>query len=370
MKIALETQSLRRVLAAAERLCPSPAIGGRIAPHVRIVARKQEVAIDFTDFDHFCQVKTEAAILDEDGAALIPLARFLRFLAGQRGSHLHFCTTDSGVLVSSSTAAVEFHTPEVNEFPPLPDRASEVDPVTISAEEFLQALRHVLYATTRETQYCALDGVLFDIDEPNQFTVVTTDTKRMATYTASVQMERPCTWRNILVLPNGLRAIGVLLKLHSTDTVSLAYNASFLCVTSPLYTVWLRRLSGHYPDWKKVLPSQEPPIETEVDISELARLIRQIARAVDGAMQPVTLTVAQNTLYIGAESEAAKGCGRLPVRAIRDGEVALRVRARYLLEALHPIREKNALLGFYGPTQPIQIRAGGYRALLMPLATR
>lgn len=250
---------------------------------------------------------------------------------------------------------------------PLPLEVSGSAELRMPMGELRASVDGVAYAVADDNSRPVLTGVLFTYDGAI-LTLVATDTHRLAV----VRLERDGIGSsvNAIVPEKALKAIKSL-PIADDEEVVVKFDENRLGVDAGTASVVAQLLSGAYPNWERVIPSEHTRTWT-IDRDELINNVnRAMILAKDNANR-VRFTGNSDMVVIGARSED-KGEAKEEVPIISsNGDIEIAFNGRYVLDALKAMKTDGIRAEMTEPARPAVFRPldGGEQQLcvIMPMA--
>jgi DNA polymerase-3 subunit beta len=237
-----------------------------------------------------------------------------------------------------------------DEFPSLPAYESATF-VKVDQTLLTDMVDKTLYAaSTDETRY-NLNGVFF---EPPQtadgpLTMVATDGHRLVRVERTFEGASSFRLKGPVILPRkGLSELKRVLDgseagADGANIIELGFHDNHAVVRKGNTVLGMRLVEGQFPDYKQVIPKLADKI-VRVTRSELVESLKRVSVLAQDKMQPVKLAISKDQLVVGCTNpETGEITDDVPVEyAGQSLEVAFN--ARYLVEALASLDDKNVLL--------------------------
>jgi DNA polymerase-3 subunit beta len=237
-----------------------------------------------------------------------------------------------------------------DEFPSLPAYESATF-VKVDQTLLTDMVDKTLYAaSTDETRY-NLNGVFF---EPPQaadgpLTMVATDGHRLVRVERTFEGASSFRLKGPVILPRkGLSELKRVLDgseagADGANIIELGFHDNHAVVRKGNTVLGMRLVEGQFPDYKQVIPKLADKI-VRVTRAELVESLKRVSVLAQDKMQPVKLAISRDQLVVGCTNpETGEITDDVPVEyAGQSLEVAFN--ARYLVEALASLDDKNVLL--------------------------
>jgi len=374
MKLEIEAKklhaALKVLLAAAPGKTTIP-----ILAHCQI--DPENLTAEMTDLELAIRLPLEATSKGKGGSFCVP-ARKLAEVAGTLQGALTLEPLENHWLrVTANGTKLKMVGLAADNFPQLA-AAPAGDGLLLPAGKFLEALRRVRFAISKEESRYTLNGALLEIKD-GKVRVVATDGHRLALaeFPGGEGGEVRC------IVPRN--ALAALDSIPSND----AGNISFSEVDSSVFfrvgngkegkdhsmtLLCARKLEGQFPNYLAVLPGEAAP---QVVIARDALM---------DAFKRVMPLADDRSWAVKIEVDSAAGVLRLKTQSAEDGESETEVKAaiagpaatfgingRYALEFLAAAPEGEIRIGLKDEQSAIDFRAGNekpgeeYRYVVMPL---
>lgn len=251
------------------------------------------------------------------------------------------------------------------EFPEVPEISSE-NTVSAPRERFVDMLRRVGIAASRDMARFQLTGVYFEVDG-ERLTLTATDGKRLTNDFTTVN--NPAGSASSAIVPN--RVVDVLLKVLSQGTEEFHFvlgDPNFQASFGRGELV-AKAIQGSYPDYR-------PAIDDSVAVRVTGKRADFLA-----ATKSAALMTDKNTATVLFRFEKSKaflmtkaseiGESRIEVPIQLEGDpLEVRYNPAYFIDALRCLTDDEFRLEFSDPDRPGALRGGqNYRHLVMPLVT-
>jgi DNA polymerase-3 subunit beta len=227
------------------------------------------------------------------------------------------------------------------EFPSLPpyqDAAFvELEPALLS-----DLVDKTLYAASQDETRYNLNGVYLEPQaEGSALVMVATDGHRLVRVERNFEGAFP--QRTPVILPR--KGLGEMRRVldDGDGPVALGFKDNHAVIKKGATLLGMRLVDGQFPDYKQVIPKLADKI-VRVTRSDLLDSLKRVSVLAQDKMQPVKLTVGKDQLVVSCTNpDAGEISDDVPVEY---GGQALEVafNARYLVEALQSLSDKNILL--------------------------
>lgn len=237
---------------------------------------------------------------------------------------------------------------------------------SIAAEVLAQALAGARYAAAVADFQAVFRGVKLEFGA-DTLRAVATDGFRLAYY----NVEQGTGITADVIVP--ARSVDELLRILSDGEVALQLGEGQLSVEHGAYSLNLKLMDGAFPDYQRVIPSKFP-VAITLSAARLAEAVGRVSLMADKtANNRIDLFIKDGTATITAEGSFGRSQEELQVEQEgTDSEIALAYNARFLVDALGPVKG-DVRLQFSGagasPSVVRDIADDNYLAMVVPLRT-
>lgn len=308
-----------------------------------------------------------ACMVTEPGAVCIQ-ASLLRDLVSKLpdGDVELFTLDGNGAMLKENEAEYRLQTLDAEDFPPAPDLEGESE-LSLRFSDFKAAVDSVLYAVSTDIHRQILTGVLFTYNGQT-LTLVATDTHRLAVR----RLEQPGIGTNVtaVVPEKALRAIKSL-PISDDAQIVLRFGAGRMGVEAGGAKVITQLLSGAYPNWERVVPSESTRSWSVVTDELAQRVDRMMVLARDNANR-IRFKGNDGQILIAARSEE-KGEAKEEVPMVSsNGEIEIAFNGKYVMDVLKAVHDEGVRVEMTESSRPAIFRPAedseNYFCVIMPMA--
>jgi len=366
MEFTCDRESLVQAVAIVER-----AVATRDAMFlltgILLDAQEGRLKLVATDLDLGIESTVPAATA-RPGAVVVDgrlFGQLIRKLPGQQ-VQLEVGEGEGLAVVRSGRAEFSLHTRAANDFPPLPDKPP------VARWRVLQSLlrdmiRQTAFAAAADETRPYLTGVLFEVDG-QELRLVATDSNRLA-FRRGQLAEPAAESMQVIVPARTAHEVARILDAEGDATVDVLVAESHISFETGTARVVSRLLEGAYPNYRQVLPQQQP-IRVRVGRDELQAAVERAALLSRKGPAVVILQVADQTLTLSAR-EADVGRSQEQLEVVHEGEDGQNAyQARFLLDVLRVVDTDEVQFDFMEGDKPATMRPAGeddYLCLIMPI---
>lgn len=300
--------------------------------HVKVEAAGDRLTITGTDLELTTKI-TMPALVDEDGATLLPFANVKKVIeAAGKDSYATF--TESSV--KAGKAGANLAPLDAREFPKDPSLGDKLGEASFrSTPEFLRQLGNAVKTASADPSYPVLNTVRIHDEGGGKCRLVATDSYRLYVSAVFAGMFGDCgvglsRWAVELVLKAGKSLDSLRVSHYATHDVALMQLGDMTC------EVTCKAIEGRYPLWQQLVPESHD-YACEVSRKELedgAKFIKKMTKA----DAPVKLDLPAGSV----STTAADGRYSYDVTASHTEDPFPRhVKACYLIDALATSKEQS-----------------------------
>lgn len=368
MKVSVAQSALLRALdyvgVAIGKVAGMPILG-----NVRLCAADGELVIEATDLGIMARASVPADV-SVSGSTTIGCRRLRDYAAKLDGDGLdisvspeHWATITSG----RARARVAGCSPDT--FPDAPGGRPE--PLfSIDSATFARMIKQVRFAISREQSRFTIDGARLEVDA-DQIEMVATDGHRLAHARSKAAGSSGAAPR--IISSQALAAILKLVDVSGGGELSVSETSTeHLVFELAGQRLLVRPLSGHFPEWRKVLLSEFDGVAV-CDRLSFARAVERVAMFADERSARVDLHVGDGAITVaGATSDRGEGHETVDAEVInaRVGGLDIAISGQYLLDALKCSAAERMRLRFTDTSRAIEVSPFGdaaHRTVIMPM---
>lgn len=366
MKFRCEREVLLEALASAGRAVSNR--GGTLTALTGIRAELVGDRLSLTGTDLDLTITVEIDVTGSgDGVVVLPakLTSDIVRAFGEGAVEVTVGDEEAEIVSGKATFTVLLLAPEG--FPV--QKGSEVDPVSVPAKEFADAVRKVVRAASRdETRSVALTGVLMAAEDGG-LRLVATDSYRLAlSDLPGVSLLAESTQ---VIVP--ARALVELVRLLGTagaeDTVDVRLDQGTASFTLGPKQITTRLIEAEYPNYRGLIPASQPNRLT-VGRDALLEAVRRVALMVASTPTPIRLVTGSEQLELLAITPD-RGEAREALESSYEGEeLTVAFNPEYLLDGLDATTGDEVSLQTVDGLKPALLRSTddeGFLYLLMPV---
>ncbi|HOT43328.1 MAG TPA: DNA polymerase III subunit beta [Spirochaetota bacterium] len=369
MVIKIDKESLFKSINIADSIISSKNINTVIANCLFNIS-KNSIELISTDNEIAIRTKVDAQA-DKQMTFAVNGKKFSSILKELPNDELSINVNDSlSINITSKSKEVKGHYTLIglaaDDFPEIPHFVEE-NSIEIDQGMLKEIIRKVIYAALNDTIKPVFNGIFFISDAKGNMTAVSTDSRRLALISRTVQKD--IKFGDGIIIP--LKTVNEVYRLlESSGTCRFAYtnNQCFFKIGNT--EIISRIVDGQFPNYKQVLP-KEHMLEIEV---ETKKLYDSVKRAMIFTREPankIIVNISNNKIVIQASTpELGEAEEEIDVKTSKDEKISIGINAQFLIEALKEVDSDNIKCGITGQMSPVTITPANdtsYISIIMPI---
>ncbi|MDO4191363.1 MAG: DNA polymerase III subunit beta [Bacteroidales bacterium] len=226
------------------------------------------------------------------------------------------------------------------EFPTLPQVEGESNKITTTADIIFNGISRTLFATAVEDLRPTMTGIYLDITT-DSITFVATDAHKMSRIiNTTSHADSDCS----VILPK--KAANTLKNIFAKakDAATIEFDAKNIFINNEEYALIVRKIEGRYPNYKSVIPTNNP-YDIVVDRLAFTAAVKRVAVYTTASTGLMRLDVLKGNLRLTAQDIDFSTSALEQVTCQYDGEpLSIGFKAQLLSEILACIASDNVIL--------------------------
>jgi len=251
------------------------------------------------------------------------------------------------------------------EFPNLPDLGDDF--FTLKSSILCSMFQKTAFAVSTEETRHFLNGIYFNVAD-DSIKMVATDGKRLAV--ASQEQIGTGDQKVGVIIPTKA-ANNVMRTFTGDENVNIALLENQIVFATEGITLISRLIEGEYPDYEAVMaPAMSNEIEVTVDTQHLLSVIRRVSLLANPKTPSIRIESKEAELSISASTPELGEAQEQMQAKIEGGPVEIAFNARYVMDVLRNIDEKEVLFKFRDALSPVLVTPldeDGYKCVIMPM---
>jgi DNA polymerase-3 subunit beta len=292
---------------------------------------------------------------EETGAVAIPAKMLLDILKTFEELPLTFKIDSKTCAVELTSEAGKYKLAGANadEFPRTP-QIEDAASVSLDADVLADAVSRTLFAAGSSDLRPVMSGILFELRQ-DHLSFVATDAHRLVRY---ARTDASAAENAEMIVPR--KPLNLLKNTLSTaDKVVISFNESNAHFKYGDMDVICRLIEGNYPNYRAVIPKENPNCMT-IDRKDFLRSIRRVSIFANRTTHQVRLALQGSELLISAEdADFANEANERLTCSYKGADMAIGFNSRFLMDMLNNLDSEQVTLELSAPSSAGIIRPAG-----------
>ena len=308
-----------------------------------------------TDLETMMRVQLDVNDAQGDGRICIPskiLTDYLKNLPEQPIT-FNINEQDLSIEMSSDVGKYRIGGEKADDFPKEP-APGDTTSFTMPSIALLESINKTLFAVSTDTLRPQMTGVYFEMSKDN-ITFVSTDAHRLVQYRRT---DVSCPAQEGVVVPKKpLQQLRATLPADETQ-LELSYNSSHLFVNSGRMSMSCRLIDAKFPDYKAVIPGDNP-YKLTINRADFVSALRRVSIFANKTTNQVVLDINGNALQLSAQDIDFSYEGKEMLSCQYNGEdMKIAFNAKLMVEMINNMDGDEMQVELSTPT-----RAGIFRPM-------
>lgn len=317
--------------------------------------KSHTLTLTATDLETMMRVQMDVNDAQGEGRICIPSKILTEYLKNLPEQPITFNVNDKDLSIemSSDVGKYKIGGEKADDFPkePAPGNTTNFNIASIAV---IESINKTLFAVSNDTLRPAMTGVYFELAK-NSLTFVSTDAHRL------VKLSRTdinCPKEEGFIVPKKpLQQLRGTLPADDTQ-LELSYNSSHLFVKSDKLSMSCRLIDARFPDYKAVVPTDNP-YKLTINRNDFISALKRVSIFANKTTNQVVLDINGNSVTISAQDIDFSYEGKETLTCQYKGEdMKIAFNAKLMIEMLGNMDGDDIQLDLSTPT-----RAGIVRPL-------
>jgi DNA polymerase-3 subunit beta len=307
---------------------------------------KNKLSVIATDLETVMKIHLDIEAKDS-GRVCIPAKILMDSLKNLPNQPLTFdIDKNFGVEITSDNGKYKVMGENPDNFPKEPP-ADETSEFSMTSHTLLTAINKTIFAVSNDDLRPAMTGVFFEL-EKNGITVVATDAHRLVRY----KMKGVgCPKSDSFIVPKKPLNLLKTSLPDNDDEIIVSYNSNHLFVKHGTVHLSCRLLDARFPDYKVVIPA-ENPYRMTIGRQDFQSALRRVSIFSNKSTNLVTLNISGSELQLMGQDVDFSFEGNERMSCQYDGEdITISFNARFLIEMLSSTDSNEVRLELSTPTK-------------------
>lgn len=307
---------------------------------------KNKLTVIATDLETVMKIQLDIEAKDS-GRVCIPAKILMDSLKNLPNQPLTFdIDKNFGIEITSDNGKYKVMGENPDNFPKEPP-ADETSSFTMSSHALLTAINKSIYAVSNDDLRPAMTGVYFEL-EKNGITFVATDAHRLVRYKLN---NVKCPKSDSFIVPKKPLNLLKTTLPDNEDEITVSYNSNHLFIKHGTVQLSCRLLDARFPDYKVVIPA-ENPYRMTINRQDFQSALRRISIFSNKSTNLVTLNISGNEMHLTGQDIdfSFEGNERMACQYNGD-DISISFNARFLIEMLGGTESEEVGLELSTPTK-------------------
>ncbi|THU41911.1 DNA polymerase III subunit beta [Niastella caeni] len=292
--------------------------------------QKNQLSVVATDLETVMKIQLEVEAKDT-GRVCIPAKILMDSLKNIPEQPLTFnIDKNYAVEITSDNGKYKVMGENPDNFPKDPV-ADETNSFTVTSSALVTAINKTLFAVSNDDLRPAMTGVFFEMDKKGlQF--VATDAHRLVRYKRT---DVSCPKSDSLIVPKKPLTLLKSAMPVNDDELTISYNSNHLFVTHGTTQLSCRLIDARFPDYKVVIPADNP-YKLTVNRTDFQGALRRVGIFSNKSTNQVVLSISGSQLQLTAQDIDFSFEGNERMKCQYNGEdLQIAFNAKFLIEMLN-----------------------------------
>ena len=307
---------------------------------------KNKLTVVATDLETVMKIHLDIEAKDS-GRVCIPAKILMDSLKNLPNQPLTFdIDKNFSIEITSDNGKYKVMGENPDNFPKEPP-ADDTTAFTMSSHQLLTAINKSIFAVSNDDLRPAMTGVFFEL-EKSGLTAIATDAHRLVRYKL---INVTCSKSDSFIVPK--KPLNLLKNSlpDNDDELTISYNNNHLFVNHGTVELSCRLLDARFPDYKVVIPGDNPYRMT-IGRADFQAALRRVSIFSNKSTNLVTLSISGSELQLTAQDVDFSFEGNERMACQYDGDdITISFNARFLIEMLSATDSEEVRLELSTPTK-------------------
>lgn len=287
-----------------------------------------------------------------EGKFCIDARRLNDLLKSMPDVGISFDVNDDNLAIKISSTSGKFDFIGINgdEYPTKGAEAEDPDAFSFTCQSdiLISGIENTTFAVGTDQLRPQMMGILLDVN-PDSLTFVATDTRKLVKYRNSKATPDK---KGSCIIP--LKPATVIRSVFPRESdVKVTIDKKRAVIESETFTFTCQLLKGMFPDYNRVIPTNNPYVLT-VDRQSLLSALRQVSVCGDQGQNQVKFKIEPSTITLKTVDNnfCTQGIESIPCDFTSDREMVIGFSAPYLVEILSTIDTTDIIAKLSDPSRP------------------
>jgi DNA polymerase-3 subunit beta len=307
---------------------------------------KNTLSVVATDLETVMKIQLDIEAKDS-GRVCIPAKILMDSLKNLPNQPLTFdIDKNFGIEITSDNGKYKVMGENPDNFPKEPP-ADDTSSFSMTSHALLTAINKSIFAVSNDDLRPAMTGVFFEL-EKNGITFVATDAHRLVRYKLK---DVKCPKSDSFIVPKKPLNLLKASLPDNDDEITVSYNNNHLFVKHGTVQLSCRLLDARFPDYKVVIPA-ENPYRMTIGRQDFQSALRRVSIFSNKSTNLVTLNISGSELQLMGQDVDFSFEGNERMSCQYDGEdITISFNARFIIEMLSSTDSEEVRLELSTPTK-------------------
>ncbi len=307
---------------------------------------KSKLTVVATDLETVMRIQLDIEAKDS-GRVCIPAKILLDSLKNIPDQPLSFnIDKNFGIEITSDNGKYKVMGENPDNFPKAP-AADDTTTFQLTAAALITSINKTLFATSNDDLRPAMTGVYFELDKKGM-QCVATDAHRLVRYK---RKDVSCPKTDSFIVPR--KPLNLLKSAipFNEDELTISYNSNHLFVTHGTTQMSCRLIDARFPDYKVVIPTDNP-YRLTVNKNDFQSALRRVSIFSNKSTNQVALSISGSELQLAAQDVdfSFEGTERM-VCQYNGEDLVIAFNAKFLIEMLSAADSDEVNIELSTPTK-------------------
>ncbi len=307
---------------------------------------KNKLTVIATDLETVMKIRVDIEAKDS-GRVCIPAKILLDSLKNIPEQPLTFSIDKNfGIEITSDNGKYKVMGENPDNFPKEP-QPEDTSSFTMGSSGLLTAINKTIFAVSNDDLRPAMTGVYFELDKKG-ITFVATDAHRLVRFSRT---NVACPKKDSFIVPKKPLNLLKAVLPDNEDELTISYTENHLFVTHGQTELVCRLIDARFPDYKVVIPTDNP-YKMTIDRASFQNALRRVSVFSNKSTNQVALTITGNELQLAAQDVDFSFEGNERMACQYDGEdLQIAFNAKFLIEMLSGADTQEVIVELSTPTK-------------------
>lgn len=328
----------------------------QITSHLLFQTDNQRCIIKATDLEIGLEIVTDNIDIEIEGSFTVHGKKLLDIIRILKDDYITLELIKDNLVIKQKHSQFKLPTFNWNNYPSFPSIENKPK-ISLDSLSLIKNLKKISPAIDTNNPKFELNGALINIKE-NSTDLVGTDTKRLAVASIAGTNNEELS----IIVPK--KAILEIQKLF-LDEIDIYFDETNLIISNNNYLFYTKLINGKYPDYQRIIPNH-----TKHEINLPKKDMIDAIKMITTISQEIKITFKESSiLFNSLSTDNVEAKTEINISSGLDGEFALSLNSRYLLDFLSQTDGENFTIAFNETSLPFVVKDDKFVTIIMPIST-